>query len=141
MCIRDRYFYSVGTTINQLQGDSNPFFYTAPLTSTTYEKPIRVWAVGDMAKQNDNETAMKEAFKKYVDTNYIDGFLMLGDNSYPSGFDQNFQDGFFNYFQNDITKHTVLWPCVGNHESVSYTHLDVYKRQVFRCLRAALNVC
>ncbi len=111
-----KYYYNIGTSLFILQGDHQNYFRTAPVAHPKYNKPIRFWAMGDMGKATPQETAVKEAFKKYVDTNYVDGFILLGDNAYPSGFDSDYQYGFFNYFQNDITKHTVLWPCLGNHD-------------------------
>ncbi len=111
-----KYYYTIGTSTLQFQGNAENCFKTLPLTSSAYEKPIRILAVGDVAKANSNEEHVRDAFIQYVDTNYVDGYLMLGDNSYPSGYDVNFQDGFFNYFQHTITKHTVLWPATGNHE-------------------------
>ncbi|MBK7764304.1 MAG: metallophosphoesterase family protein [Bacteroidetes bacterium] len=111
-----KYFYKIGTTTYSLQGNADNYFKTLPIASTTYNKPIRIWAVGDIAKATINQEKVRDAFLQFVDTNYVDGYLMLGDNAYPSGFDENFQHGFFDYFQNNITKHTVLWPALGNHE-------------------------
>ncbi len=111
-----KYYYSVGTSLLALQGDTQNYFRTAPITSAAYEKPVRFWAVGDMAKNTPQETAVIHAFEKHVDTAYIDGFILLGDNAYPLGYDQHYQDGFFNYYQHSITKHVVLWPCLGNHD-------------------------
>lgn len=111
-----KYYYRIGTSTYSLQGNAENYFKTLPITSSAYDKPIRIWAVGDVAKATSNEEKVRDAFLNYIDTNYVNGYLMLGDNAYPSGFDENFQTGFFNYFQNKLTKHTVLWPAIGNHE-------------------------
>ncbi|HOZ52793.1 MAG TPA: metallophosphoesterase family protein [Chitinophagaceae bacterium] len=111
-----KYFYTVGTNTSILQSNADNYFKTLPISSKTYNKPIRILAVGDVAKATVNEEQVRDAFLNYIDTNYIDGYLMLGDNAYPNGEDWEFQNGFFNYFQNTITKNTVLWPALGNHE-------------------------
>lgn len=111
-----KYYYTIGTNTTILQGGSENYFYTHPVTSASYNKPVRILAVGDVAKATIYEEQVRDAFLQYVDTNYVNGYLMLGDNAYPSGLDSDFQLGFFNYFQNKVTKHTVLWPALGNHE-------------------------
>ena len=120
-----KYYYSVGTNVNVLQGDSMNYFFTAPLTSPTYDKPIRVWAMGDMGKQSMQQIAVKEAYKKFIDTTPVHGWILLGDNAYPNGTDMEYQMGFFNYYQNDVTRNTVIWPCLGNHD-----YANDYNRRV-----------
>ncbi len=126
-----KYYYNIGTSNISLQGDTDNYFRTLPLTSATYDKAIRILAVGDVAKATIYEEQMRDAFLHYIDTNYVDGYLMLGDNAYPNGQDSDFQQGFFNYFEQSITKHTVLWPALGNHEyandsSLRQTHSISY---------------
>jgi acid phosphatase type 7 len=111
-----KYYYAIAAPNVNLQGDSANYFITAPIASASYEKPIRIWAVGDVAKQTQQQLDVRNSFEKYNDSNYIDGWIMLGDNAYNSGLDAEWQNGFFNYYQNNITKHTPLWPCLGNHE-------------------------
>ncbi len=120
-----KYWYSVGTTVAVLQGDSQNYFRTTPIPSATHDKPIRFWAVGDMAKNTPQEKAVIDAFEKHVDTNYVNGFILLGDNAYPLGYDEHYQAGFFDYYQKSVTKHTVLWPCLGNHD-----YANDYNRRV-----------
>lgn len=111
-----KYYYSIGTTSLILQGDSENYFRTLPMSNAHYDKPVRIWAVGDIAKNTPNEALVRDMFLHYIDTQYVDAYLMLGDNAYPSGLDSNFQIGFFDYFQPKLTRHTVLWPAIGNHE-------------------------
>ncbi len=110
------YYYSIETaTLSLLQG-SDLYFKTLPIADAAYSKPIRFWAVGDMGKQTQQQIQVRESFKQYVDTNYVDGWIMLGDNAYETGSQTDYQAGFFNYYQNDITRHIVLWPALGNHD-------------------------
>jgi Icc-related predicted phosphoesterase len=127
-----KYFYSVGTSLITLQGDTQNYFRTAPISSALYDKPVRFWAVGDMAKNTPQETAVINAFEKHTDTTHIDGFILLGDNAYESGHDAEYQTGFFNYYQKSITKHIVLWPCLGNHDYANnYTKRTDYQVPYF----------
>lgn len=110
-----KYYYSVGYGGIVLQADSQNYFRTAPISNPNYDKPIRMWAVGDMAKGNPRQIEMMNAFSKYVDTNYIDGYVMLGDNAYDNGYDIDYQLRFFDYYKNHI-KHIPLLPVLGNHD-------------------------
>lgn len=110
------YYYSVGTNLITLQNGSLNYFKTSPITSKNYSEPIRFWTMGDMGKQTQNQHNVRNSFLKYIDTNHVDGFIMLGDNAYETGSDVEYQNGFFNYYQNDILKNTVIWPCIGNHD-------------------------
>ena len=83
-----------------------------------------------------------------------DLMLLLGDNAYQNGTDAEYTSGFFGAYQSTILKNHILFPTPGNHDyandagrqddhavpyydiftvpdagPVSYTHLDVYKRQ------------
>lgn len=111
-----RYYYSIGTAFQTLAGDSSFYFKTLPVAGTQYNQPIRIWAVGDIAKANQNEIRVRNGMLSYFQGGRPDVYLMLGDNSYPSGLDSNFQQGFFNYFQDEVCRNTVLWPVTGNHE-------------------------
>lgn len=130
-----KYFYAVGASGTILQSSIENYFTTLPIASVSYDKPIRFWAIGDMAKQTQQEIDVREAFKKYVDTNQVHGFILLGDNAYNSGFDADYQLGFFNYFQHDLLKHIPIWPVLGNHDynndyslrqSHAISYLDIF---------------
>ncbi len=120
-----KYYYSIETTNLLLLQGNDLYFKTLPMTNAAYAKPIRFWAVGDMGKQTANQIQVRETFKKYVDTNYVDGWIMLGDNAYENGTQSDYQAGFFNYYQQDITRHTVLWPVIGNHD---YANNLIYRQ-------------
>jgi hypothetical protein len=110
------YYYSIGTTSFALLSDSACYFKTLPLADSTYEEPIRFWVLGDMGKQSQQQLNVRNAYLKYVGSKPAQGWILLGDNAYQNGLDIDYQNGFFNYYQQDILKNTVLWPALGNHD-------------------------
>lgn len=110
------YFYSIGTGTQVLLTGADLHFTTLPVPDVHYTKPIRMWAVGDMGKQTQQQINVRESFKQYVGVNPVYGWIMLGDNAYETGSNVDYQNGFFNYYQNDITQNVVLWPTLGNHD-------------------------
>ncbi len=120
-----KYYYSIGSVINVIQTSNENFFKTLPIADKNYEQTIRLWAVGDMSKATNNEAWMRDAFIHYVDTNYINAWILLGDNAYNSGTDIEYQTNFFNYYQHTVTKHIPLLPCLGNHD-----YANDYNRRV-----------
>ncbi|MBL7766074.1 MAG: metallophosphoesterase [Chitinophagaceae bacterium] len=120
-----RYYYSIGTGTQTLKSGSAFYFVTPPPPTPQCEKPIRFWAMGDMGKQTQQQIDVRNAYLKFIDTVYTDGWILLGDNAYENGTDPEYQMGFFNYYQDSVLPNTVLWPAVGNHDYAN----DYVKRQ------------
>jgi acid phosphatase type 7 len=119
-----QYFYSIGSCSTTLQGTTTNFFYTAP--NVDDEKKVRIWATGDCGTGNAVQTNVKNQFLSYLGSNYLDLWLLLGDNAYQSGTDEQFRDYFFGVYQNDkIMKQTVLFPAPGNHDYANTSALQV----------------
>jgi acid phosphatase type 7 len=113
------YYYNVGSTNGVLAGDNSYFFKTAPTVGST--QPIRIWAMGDMGHAGDtpdNQKNVRDSYLKYIgnDNRQTDVVLLLGDNAYPNGMDNEYQVNFFEPYQNHFLKNNVLWPVPGNHE-------------------------
>jgi uncharacterized protein YxjI len=111
-----KYYYSVGSNLINIQGDNTNYFTTMPLANANSSTKINIWAVGDMSKGTQNEINMRDAFTNYIGTTNIHAWIMLGDNAYNAGLDDEYQTYFFNYFQDYVTKHIPLLPCLGNHD-------------------------
>jgi len=111
-----KYYYSIGTSTGTLQGDSTCYFYTLPQASPQYEQAIRFWALGDMSKQTQQQVKVRNSYLKYKGERPVHGWILLGDNAYNSGYDAEYQAGFFAYYQDSMLAHTVLWPVLGNHD-------------------------
>ncbi len=112
-----KYYYRVGNTNVMLQGDSNNFFRTMPLPGTN--RKIGILAIGDGGGQN--LTYQTQAFAQYramLAANNIeaaDAVILLGDNAYENGTDNEFQTKFFNPLA-PIWKNHKLYPSPGNHD-------------------------
>jgi hypothetical protein len=107
------YYYSVGTPTATLAGDSSFHFRTSPLAGT--ERPLRLWVIGDSGTADANARAVRDAYAAYSGSTPTDLWLMLGDNAYQDGLDNEYQTAVFSMFKVMLRK-TVLWPAYGNHD-------------------------
>jgi hypothetical protein len=108
------YYYSIGSTTQTLQGDTNNYFKTMPVVGST--EKIRVLAMGDMGDNSANQLSVRNAYLNFNGNNYTNAWLLLGDNAYENGLDAEYQSNFFNIYQGNLTKNHVLWPSPGNHD-------------------------
>jgi acid phosphatase type 7 len=111
-----KYYYQLAGNAVGFTNGPNYHFRTAPNTNPEMEQPIRFWAFGDISKQTAQQVQVRESFLQHKGSNYIDGWLLLGDNAYESGLDIEYQNGFFNYYQNQVLLNTPLFPALGNHD-------------------------
>ncbi len=123
-----KYYYSIGSGPT---GKANHYFHTAPAPNSLPEDGnIRLWLLGDSgtAGEIDDEGVsehpgealmVKEGYYRFLrqQENYetADLVLLLGDNAYPSGTDQQWQHSFFNIYPEEIQTTTIV-PTIGNHE-------------------------
>jgi phosphodiesterase/alkaline phosphatase D-like protein len=117
-----RYYYAVGTSTHLLAGgDTDHFFDTAPPSGTP--KPTRIWVLGDSGLPGNPQQAVRDAYYDYTDdvaggganARDTDVVLLLGDNAYPEGTQQEYQLGMFEpYFE--MLRKSVFWPVLGNHD-------------------------
>jgi hypothetical protein len=89
---------------------------TAPLPGTI--QPIRAWVLGDPGTRKPLQKAVKEGFFKWNGDRPIDLWLMLGDNAYNAGRDNEYQGGLFLAYP-ELLRSAVLWPTLGNHDGGS----------------------
>jgi hypothetical protein len=116
-----KYFYEVGSTTTAVAGaDPDHYFVTAPPTGAA--KPTRLWVLGDSGTANSNAEAVRNAYYAYTDTRHTDLWLMLGDNAYGDGTDDEYQNAVFNMYP-PVLRTSVLWPTMGNHDGHSANSL------------------
>jgi hypothetical protein len=112
-----RYFYAVGHDAGRLAGgDADHFFKTSPPPGST--PPVRLWVIGDSGTGGDGTgraEAVRDAYLASPFATHADLWLMLGDNAYNVGSDQEFQRAMFETYPT-LLRNTVLWPTFGNHE-------------------------
>jgi len=111
------YFYSIGSTIETLSGGGNRYYFFTPALSGT-PKPTRVWVLGDPGTQKPGQKRVRDAYYKITGTRHTDLWLMLGDNAYFAGKDDEYQGAVFQIY-GDMLKKSVLWPTLGNHDAGS----------------------
>ena len=110
-----QYYYSVGSTSQTFEGgDADHFFVTSPLTGNA--KPTRIWVIGDSGSANADARAVRDAYLAHSGGAPTDLWLMLGDNAYLFGTDEQYQAAVFNTYPT-LLRNTVLWPTLGNHDA------------------------
>jgi hypothetical protein len=109
-----KYWYSVGSTTDTLQGDSNNYFRTMRAAGDT--SLMRIVALGDCGNNSTNQRAVRDQIATYLGNNYMDNWILLGDNAYNSGTDAEFQSSFFNIYRDRFLKQNPLFPSPGNHD-------------------------
>ncbi len=108
------YYYSVGTVgFTVSGGGTNHSFSTSPPNGT--RKPTRIWVLGDSGTANQNARDVRDAFYLWNSGRHPDLWLMLGDNAYVSGTDNEYQNAVFNTYPATLAN-SVLWPTLGNHD-------------------------
>lgn len=112
-----QYFYAFGTPESPLVGgDAEHFFSTSPTKGTA--QPTRLWVIGDAGTANANQEAVRDAYLSFVGAQRADLFLMLGDNAYSDGTDDEYQEAVFDMYP-QVLKNTVTWATLGNHDGHS----------------------
>ena len=112
-----RYYYSVGTLDGVLVGgDTEHTFVTAPTPGS--DSPMRIWVLGDSGTANSDAEAVRDAFLNFSGGVPPSFWLMLGDNAYPDGTDEEYQDAVFEMYPTTLRK-SVLWSTLGNHDGHS----------------------
>jgi hypothetical protein len=115
-----QYFYSIGTTTQILASSADQFFKTAPVIGTRV--PTRIWVTGDAGWASlgygQGQQAVYDAYRTYNGARYTDLWLLLGDNAYAAGTDNEYQLALFEMYP-DLLKQTSAWSTIGNHDSYS----------------------
>lgn len=110
-----KYYYSVGTGANALQGSYRNYFITSPPVNST--RKIRIGVFGDVGTGDRNQKRVRDSylqlFKKEGSSELA---LMLGDNAYNTGTDHEYQTNFFDVYDDNIFNNHVVFPIPGNHE-------------------------
>jgi acid phosphatase type 7 len=109
-----RYYYSIGSMQDTLQGDESNYFSTLPVVGT--EVLYRIGVFGDCGNNSINQRNVRNAFLKYLDSSYLNAWILLGDNTYPDGEDAEYQIKFFNMYKDQLLKKYPLFPSPGNHD-------------------------
>lgn len=125
-----KYYYSIGSSNQTLAAGPDHWFITSPVHGTP--KPTRIWVLGDAGTANNNQRAVRDAYYNLAAAERpADLWLMLGDNAYNTGTDQEHQAAVFDMYPDTLRNH-FLWPVLGNHESaqsftaLTFPYLDIF---------------
>lgn len=111
------YYYAVGTATDVLAGgDPEHFFHTPPLPGT--RKATRIWVLGDSGTGGSRPRQVRDAYLAYTSNHRTDLWIMLGDNAYQDGTDEEHQVAVFDTFP-QLLRNSVLWPVFGSHDAHS----------------------
>lgn len=109
-----RYFYNVGSPTKMAPKDAEQFFTTAPVPGST--QPIRIWALGDFGNSSQNQFDCRDAILKATADHRPDVWLWLGDNTYNTGLEEEYQKHVFEVYQKDLLKNMPFFATPGNHD-------------------------
>jgi len=110
------YYYAIGDSSGQMEGgsgDASHYFKTAPMIGSS--QPVTAWILGDCGTANNEQQMVRDAYYNYIGSNHTDMVLLLGDNAYDDGFDNEYQTAFFDVYL-DKLKNSISWSCPGNHD-------------------------
>ena len=96
-------------------------FRTAPEAGS--ERPFRTWIIGDSGTANSNARAVFDAYRNFTGDRYTDLWLMLGDNAYNDGTDDEYQLAVFDMYP-ELLPVTPLFSTLGNHDGHSAKSAD-----------------
>ena len=129
-----KYYYTIGSETDVYQGDENNYFLTSPVKGETGKYTF--WVAGDCGTGKPFQANVLNRYNEYMDGKPTNGWLLLGDNAYGSGTEQDYTDNFFGMYQNSIMKNAAIWPVPGNHDysngkGISTTSRDFAYYNVF----------
>jgi hypothetical protein len=111
---KTRYFYNIGTTTQVIQGSVENYFETTPLPGQTGKYRFGIY--GDCGTNSVIQGLTRDHMNAYLNGNYMDAWLLLGDNAYAFGIETEYQSNFFNIYKDSFMKKTPLYPTPGNHD-------------------------
>ena len=91
-------------------------FRTAPAVGNA--DGFRTWIIGDSGTANENARNVYRAYQATTAQQYTDLWLMLGDNAYKNGKDDEYQRAVFDMYP-EMLASTALFSCLGNHDQKS----------------------
>jgi hypothetical protein len=112
------YFYAIGNNLGQLAGaDTEHYFKTSPSPGTS--QPVSIWVLGDVGKISQEQRDVRDGFYNFNGGPHSDLILLLGDNAYDDGTDEEYQGAFFENMYETTVINTPIWPSIGNHDVIS----------------------
>jgi hypothetical protein len=111
-----KYHYAVGSANGMLAGGEYSYYFRT-LPEAGVAKPTRVWVIGDSGKPGPGAEAVRDAYLDFHGSDDTDVWLMLGDNAYKVGSDDDYEAAVFDMYDM-ILRNTVVSPTRGNHDQL-----------------------
>jgi len=109
------YYYILTDATKILKASTTDlYFKTPPVPGSTPD--IKVWVLGDCGTADASQRAVRNAYYNYTRDEHTDGIILLGDNAYESGTDEEYQNAIFQNMYEDKLKNSFVWSCLGNHD-------------------------
>lgn len=135
------YYYKVSAQNALAGGDEWHHFTTAPPFGAI--SPFRAWILGDFGAANQDQILVKRSFLDYSAEHPVDFWMWLGDNTYTSGKDFEYQNTVFSkdYGYDSIFRYLPFYPTPGNHDygSVIQGANGVHKGPYFNIVNVFQN--
>ncbi len=117
-----QYFYKVSSPSMTI--DNNGRSFTTFCESADKQ---RLWVIGDSGKVGKNQTEVYKRLLDYIDGDYnkLDMWVLLGDNAYSSGTQEQFNTTLFEPYV-ELVKRYVPWAVVGNHDARRWAFYNIF---------------
>lgn len=109
-----KYYYMVEGVRDTLQWAEDNYFVTLPVTGK--QDKYRIGIFGDCGNNSINQRSSRDQFEKYLGNDVLNAWILLGDNAYSFGKDEEYQAKFFNIYKDGLLKKSPLFPAPGNHD-------------------------
>ncbi|HUR28269.1 MAG TPA: hypothetical protein VM509_08775, partial [Planctomycetota bacterium] len=119
-----RTYYSVGSpTVVLAPGDPAQFVAPAPVAGST--DPFRAWIIGDAGTGDASQASVRDAYATWTGATATGLWLMLGDNAYDTGSDEEYQSAVFDMY-GALLRKSPLWATRGNHETLAAVYSSIF---------------
>lgn len=109
-----KYYYLIEGVRDTLQWEENNYFVTLPVVGE--QEKYRIGIFGDCGNNSINQRNTRDQFEKYLGDNILNAWILLGDNAYSFGKDEEYQANFFNIYKDGLLRKSPLFPAPGNHD-------------------------
>ena len=109
-----KYYYLIEGVRDTLQWEENNYFVTLPEVGT--QNKYRIGIFGDCGNNSINQRNTRDQFEKFLGNDVLNAWILLGDNAYSFGKDEEYQANFFNIYKDGLLRKSPLFPAPGNHD-------------------------
>lgn len=114
-----KYYYSVGNSERSLTEVNNlMYFQTHPAKGQVGN--YNFWVIGDAGRSTADQRKIMKAYLDTKSSESTNGWLLLGDNAYNEGTDEEYQIAMFENMFEDMLINTCVFPTPGNHDLRDY---------------------